>query len=114
MALQKRTIMIRDDFYERLRRDAFFGHKDIKDILDGILADWITEHPEEEHRPAAGKLRENRASFEIEEIKNAMAQARNHRAKAAEIMEISRMALFMKMKKYNLQFPDYLGRKKAK
>lgn len=107
MDFTKKTIMVRDEFYERLRRDAFYQRKEIKGILDEILADWIAQHPEESHRPAASKLSESRTAVEIEEIKNAMAQTRNHRSRAAGLLGISRMALFMKMKKYNLEFPDY-------
>lgn len=113
MGYTKKTIMIRDEFYERLRRDAFYQRREIKGILDEILADWIVLHPEEPHRPAASKLSESRVTLEIEEIKNAMTQTRNHRSRAAALLGISRMALFMKMKKYNLEFPEY-GNKNSK
>jgi len=110
MGFTKRTIVVRDEFYERLRRDGFFEKREIKGILDEILANWIAEHPEQPRRPMAGKLSESREQIEIEEIKNAMAQTYNHRTKSAEILGISRMALFMKMKKYQLTFPDYKGK----
>ncbi|MFA5727224.1 MAG: helix-turn-helix domain-containing protein [Saccharofermentanaceae bacterium] len=114
MSFTKKTIMVRDDFYERLRRDSFFGHKEIKEIMDGILASWIQDNPEEPHRPAAGRLNESRAAFEVERIKDAMANAMNHRERAAKALGISRMALNMKCRKYGLAFPDYRDRNKKK
>lgn len=110
MGFTKRTIVVRDEFYERLRRDGFFDRREIKEILDEILANWIAEHPELPRRPMAGKLSESKEQLEIEEIKNAMAQTYNHRTKAAGILDISRMALFLKLKKYNLTFPEYKGK----
>ena len=105
MNFTKKTIMVRNEFYERLRRDSFFGRVEIKEIMDGILEKWIAENPEEPHRPLAGRLDESRASLEIEEIKNAMANAYNHRERAAAALGISRMALHKKCKRYKLEFP---------
>ena len=114
MAFIKKTIMVRDEFYERLRRDSFFGRREIKEVLDEILAAWIKGNPEEPHRPAAGRLDESRAALEIEQIKDAMANAHNHREAAAAALGISRMALFMKFRKYSLTFPLYKARTKSK
>jgi transcriptional regulator with PAS, ATPase and Fis domain len=114
MGFTKRTISVRDEFYERLRRDGFFDRREIKEILDGILANWIAEHPEQPRRPMAGKLSDSRDQIEIEEIKNAMAQTYNHKSNAAKILGISRMALFNKLKKYGLAFPPYKGKPSKK
>lgn len=110
MGFTKRTIVVRDEFYERLRRDGFFDKREIKEILDEILGGWIAEHPELPRRPMAGKLSDSREQIEIEEIKNAMAQTYNHKSNAAKILGISRMALFNKLKKYGLTFPPYKGK----
>jgi transcriptional regulator with PAS, ATPase and Fis domain len=112
MSLHKRTMIVRDEFYERLRRDSFFSKREIKDILDGILADWVAQHPEEPHRPIAGNLSESKAALEIEEIKNAMANAYNHRERAAAALGITRMAVNVKCRKYGLTFPPYKGSRK--
>jgi transcriptional regulator with PAS, ATPase and Fis domain len=107
MIFTKKTIMVRDEFYERLRRDAFFQRREIKGVLDEILAAWIAQHPEEPHRPVAGNLSESKATLEIEEIKNAMDNARNHRERAAAALGITRMSLNVKCRKYSLTFPPY-------
>ena len=114
MNFTKKTIMVRDEFYERLRRDSFFGRIEIKEIMDGILEKWIADNPEEPHRPAAGRLNESKAALEIEQIKDAMANAGNHRERAAEALGIGRMALNIKCRKYKLEFPVYKRKGKKK
>lgn len=112
MSFTKKTIAIRDEFYERLRRDSFFGKVEIKQIMDGILAAWIKDNPEAPSRPVAGLLSESKAALEVEQIKDAMANAWNHRERAAAALGISRMALNIKCRKYNLTFPGYSGNRK--
>lgn len=112
MTFIKKTIVVRESFYERLRRDSFFNKREIKEILDQILEKWVAENPEEPHRPVAGPLSDSKAAMEIEQIKNAMANAYNHRERAAEALGISRMALNIKCRKYKLTFPGYSGNRK--
>jgi transcriptional regulator with PAS, ATPase and Fis domain len=114
MSFTKKTITVREEFYERLRRESFFGRREIKEILDEILAAWVQDNPEEPRRPAAGRLSEVKAAMEVEQIKDAMANANNHRERAAEVLGISRMALFVKFRKYGLTFPAYKARTKSK
>lgn len=112
MTFIKKTIVVREAFYERLRRDSFFSKREIKEILDQILEKWVVENPEEAHRPVAGLLSESKAALEVEQIKDAMANAWNHRERAAAALGISRMALNIKCRKYNLTFPGYSGNRK--
>jgi DNA-binding NtrC family response regulator len=114
MTFIKKTIVVRESFYEQLRRRAFFGRREIKEILDEILEKWLKDNPEEPHRPMAGRLDEVKAALEIEQIKDAMDNSRNHRARAAEVLGISRMALNIKCRKYGLTFPEYRARTKSK
>ena len=104
MEWTKKTIVVRAAYYERLRRDAFFGHREIKNLLDEILAEWIEGNPEKP-KGEARPLDEGKAEWESEMIKQAMAAVENNREAAADLLGISRMALFNKIKRYGLAFP---------
>jgi len=110
MEFTKKTIVVRAEFYERLQRDAFFQHSEIKVLLDAILRQWIADNPERPHKPVA-KLKASRAALEVEQIKDAMAAAGNRRADAAAILGISRMMLNKKCRLYGLTFPHSIRAK---
>ena len=71
MEFTKKTIVVRSDYYDRLRREAFYNGKQVKEILDSILKDWIRNNPESE-RGLSGTLEDAKATVEISKIKNAM------------------------------------------
>ena len=103
MVFTKKTIVVREAYYERLRREAFHRNTEIKELLDAILKAWAEKTPEYLDQPIPMKAaREDR---EREAIKSAMLSAHNNREDAARILKISRMNLFNRMKKLGLEFP---------
>lgn len=104
MAWTKKTVIVRAEYYERLRREAFYNRQEIKFYLDMALELWIAANPEKV-RGEAVPLEESRPGWEIDQIKIAMRAADNSRAKAAGLLGISRMSLYNKIQRYGLQFP---------
>lgn len=115
MEFIKKTIVVRDSYYERLRWESFRQKREIKEIIDEILEKWITDHPTEEKKEIfqGSSLSEAKDQQEKQRITEAMQQANNKKVEAARILKISRVYLFGLIKKHGLNFPPS-SRKKSK
>ena len=111
MEFTKKTLIVRKQFYERLRREAFFNNRLIKDVLDEILEGWCLDNPEEETDPLK-MVSFDRAKEDMEkqQITAAMEQTGYNRSEAAKLLNRTRMWLYNKCKEYELEFP--LSKKK--
>lgn len=109
MEFTKKTFVVRKQFYERLRREAFFNDKYIKDVLDEILEVWCLDNPEpdsESSKRRAVSLPQAKAEMEIQQITAAMEKAKYNRSNAAKMLNKTRMWLYNKCKEYELEFPS--------
>jgi DNA-binding NtrC family response regulator len=100
----KRTVVLREDFAERLRREAFYGRRQMREIVDDALAAWFGTHPERpvlDVRPIA----EQAADFKVEAVRAAMAANGYNRQAAAQALGISRVQLWRLCEQYGLEFP---------
>jgi len=103
MEFTKKTIVVRSDYYDRLKREAFYNGKQVKEILDSILQEWIRSNPESE-RDLSGSLEDAKATVEISKIKTAMETTGMNITKASELLGISRVYMHKLIKRHKLKF----------
>jgi DNA-binding NtrC family response regulator len=98
-----KTIRIREDHYNRLRREAFYQDLKIKDVIEETFTHWIENNQEK-------KPIENIEGFDIAKEKALLEkrktiealQVTENRQAAADLLKISRVYLNKLMNKYKI------------
>jgi DNA-binding NtrC family response regulator len=101
----KKTICIDENYYKRIKLHATKNGKYIQDLFDDIIGNYFE----------GLTLSENSISASEESEKNtiitALDNTNNHRNEAAKLLDISRVTLHKKMKKYKIERPNYCGKR---
>ena len=103
MEYVKKTIIIREAFYERLKREAFYNNSQVKLILDKVLNEWNINNPEQEPEAFKGSLMEIKEQSMKKAVQEALKQSGGNQSQASKLLNISRVYLSTLIKKYKIQ-----------
>jgi len=102
MAFLKKTILVDEMLYERVRGEAFLSNKKIKDVVNGILVDYFDRNPEKGVIGKPGHLDTIMKVAEIRGIKEALKSSAS-KVEAAEKLGITKQWLHKKIKEYGIK-----------
>jgi len=103
MEFTKKTIVIRDTYYERLRREAFFNKKQIKEVLDDVLKEHFSRHKETKDPGVQVDLMMIKDNSMIKAIKEALKQTNGNITQASGLLGITKQYLYKLIKKHNIK-----------